>query len=108
MAKKTMDRDLFETLRARGLRKRVARTVAQAAGDARDGKVPKVVRDTVSDLRALLDEIEAKTPGVSSSRSQTSARRSQAGRKAARTRQRNATRRSQAAKKGARTRARSS
>ena len=100
MAKKTMDRDLFDTLRSRGLRKRVAKTVAQAAGEARDGKMPKVVRDTVTDLRSLLDELEDKARGGP-------ARRSQAGKKAARTRQRKATQRSQAAKRAARTRARS-
>lgn len=101
MAKKTIDSDLFDTLRARGLRKRVAKTVAQAAGEARDGKVPKVVRDTVTDLRSLLDELEDKASGGPT-------RRRQAAQKAARTRQRKATRRSQAAKKGARTRARAS
>lgn len=98
MAKQTIDRELFDRLRARGLRKNVARMVAEAA-PTRNGKAPKAVQRTVKDLRSLLEDLEDRAKGGP-------ARRSAAAQKAARTRKRAATKRSAAAKKAAKTRAR--
>jgi hypothetical protein len=92
-----IDRDLFDALRTHGIRKRVARTVADAAGKA-DKRAPEQLRRTVRDLNALLTDLESRVSGKSNTRSE-------AAKKAARTRQRKASQRSAAAKKGARTRA---
>ena len=97
MAKSKQEQELFELLRARGLRKRVARTVAEAASKA-DGTVPKPVRDLLGDMRSVVTELENRVSGKSK-------QRSEAAKKAAATRKRNAAKRSTAAKKGARTRA---
>jgi hypothetical protein len=98
MARGKREQELFDLLRARGLRKRVADTVASATAKANGGRVPKPVRDVLGDLHAAAGEIEHRVTGKSS-------KRSAAATKAARTRQRNAAKRSTAAKKGARTRA---
>ena len=95
MAKATLDRDLFDHLRARGLRKRAARLLAQSPGA--DG-ASKAARQALQDLRTAASELEERLSGGPQKRSQTAA-------KAARTRQRNAAKRSQAARKAARTRA---
>jgi hypothetical protein len=97
---KNVDQDLFDKLRATGMRKKVARTVAQAAekADGR-GKPPKVVRKTVKDLRSLVGELEDRATGGPE-------KRKAAAKKAARTRKQEALRRSEAAKRAARTRAR--
>ena len=74
------DKTLYKKARDGGLRKRVARQIADASAEAEqnsDGKAPKALRKTAS------------------------------AQKAARTRQRNAAKRSATAKKAARTRARS-
>jgi hypothetical protein len=97
MARGKQEQELFDLLRARGLRKRVARTVSQAASRA-DGTVPKPVRDALGDLRSAVTELEDRVSGKAG-------RRSEAAQKAAQTRKRNAAKRSTAAKKGARTRA---
>jgi len=95
LAKATLDRDLFDHLRARGLRKRAARLLAQSPGA--DG-ASKAARQALQDLRTAASELEERLSGGPQKRSQTAA-------KAARTRQRNAAKRSQAARKAARTRA---
>jgi hypothetical protein len=93
------DPDLFDRLRAGGLRKRVASTVTDAVGTARRrGKPPKQVERVVAELRSLAAEIEDRATGGP-------AKRQAAAKKAAATRKRNAAKRSAAAKKGARTRA---
>ena len=89
--------DLFETLRASGLRKRVARTLADTGGKGEDA-----VRETITRLRSLADDLETRVTGGSRNK------RSAAAQKAARTRRANAAKRSTAAKKGARTRAKAS
>jgi hypothetical protein len=99
MAKKKRDSDLFDHLRARGVRKRVAKAIASRRGGAKGRKKAEALaRGAITDLRSAADAIihrDAK-------------KRSEAGKKAARTRKRNAekARRSTAARKGARTRAR--
>ena len=101
MAKtKRRDQDLFGRLRSSGLRKKVARQMADAAKTARGRKKPpKAVRGVLDDLKSLTAEIEDRVTGGPAKRKATA-------KKAAATRKRNAVKRSQAAKKGARTRAR--
>ena len=101
MAKQSRTDELFEMLRARGLRTRVARALSDAAGAGRSGAATsqKAALGIIGDLRKLADELEERVTGKSSSRSE-------AAKKAARTRSRKATARSTAAKKGAVTRKR--
>jgi hypothetical protein len=87
------DRDLVDVLRASGLRKKVARALA---GSARRRKGSKTVSDSVESLRKAASHLERRSVDP---------KRSEAGKKAARTRTRNAAKRSAAAKKGAKTRA---
>ena len=97
---KRIDKDLYKAVRAGGVRKRVARTVAEAASMAKDtgGKAPEALRNTAKDLRALADTLEDRATGGP-------AKRAEAAQKAARTRKRKAGERSAAAKRGAKTRA---
>jgi uncharacterized sporulation protein YeaH/YhbH (DUF444 family) len=97
MARKSRQDELFELLRARGLRKSVARSLAKATGRA-NRTTPKGVKKVASDLRALASELEDRATGGP-------AKRKAAAKKAANTRKRNASKRSAAAKKGAKTRA---
>jgi hypothetical protein len=98
MAKNTRD-DLFDRLRKGGLRKRVAKDVADGLSSARGGRTaPKAVHGALDQLKELTEEIEDRANGGP-------ARRRAAATKAAATRKRNAARRSSAAKKAARTRA---
>jgi hypothetical protein len=90
MAKK--DKDLFETLRARGLRTKVARAVTDGGNSGE-----KAARKALGDLQSAADDIRARVTGSSS--------RTEAALKAARTRKRKAAARSASAKKGAATRA---
>src|SRR3954462_13321819 len=96
MARKSRRDELFETLRARGLRKSVARRMADATGRA-NRSTPKGVKKVASDLRALASEIEDRATGGP-------AKRKAAAKKAAATRKRTAAKRSTAAKKAAKTR----
>lgn len=97
MARKSRQDELFEMLRARGLRKRVARSIADATAST-SRRTPKGVKKVTSDLRTLAREIEDRATGGP-------AKRKAAARKAAATRKRKATKRSAAAKKAAKTRA---
>jgi hypothetical protein len=98
---KTLDNDLFDRLRASGIRKRVARDLSSALGKAGDTRASQAARGTIGDLRKLVDELEDRARGGPEKRRATA-------KKAAATRRRNATARSTAAKKAARTRARAS
>lgn len=94
------DQDLIDRLRSSGLRKKVARQVADVTSSARGrGKPPKAVRNVLDELKSLTTEIEDRLTGGPAKRKATA-------KKAAATRKRNAAKRSVAAKKGARTRAR--
>src|SRR5436309_1441903 len=97
MARKSRRDELFDMLRARGLRKSVARSLADATATA-NKRTPKSVKKVTSDLRALATELEDRAKGGP-------AKRKAAAKKAAATRKRKASARSAAAKKGARTRA---
>jgi hypothetical protein len=96
MAKK--DSDLFDTLRARGLRKSAANNLAKAFGRADNSPPSKGAKRAVSELRDLLGELESRVPG-------NDRKRKEAAKKAAATRRRKANQRSAAAKKAAQTRA---
>jgi hypothetical protein len=99
MAKKSRQDEIFEMLRARGLRKRVARSLADATAKT-SSRTPKVLRDAATDLKALASDLEDRATGGP-------AKRKAAAKKAANTRKRKATARSTAAKKAAKTRAKS-
>ena len=92
------ERDLFDTLRARGLRKSAANNLAKAFGKADNSPPSKGAKRAVSELRGLVSELEARV-------GRTDRKRSEAAKKAAATRKRKANQRSNAAKKGAQTRA---
>jgi len=96
--------ELFEMLRARGLRTRVARTVSDAVGAGRSGAATsqKAAEGVIADLRKLADELEDRIRGGSSTK------RTAGAKKAAATRKRNASKRSASAKKAAATRKRTS
>ena len=100
MAKKSRTDDLFETLRAQGLRKRVARALSdiESGGRKAGGDAEKRARQTIADLRAAADSIQSRLDGSSG--------RKAAGKKAAATRKRKSAKRSAAAKKASQTRKR--
>jgi hypothetical protein len=97
MAKTARDQ-LFDRLRTGGLRKRVAKNLADGLHNARGSRPSKSVSSVIDQLKALTAEIEDRAKGGP-------VRRSTAAKKAAATRKRNAAKRSTAAKKAARTRA---
>jgi hypothetical protein len=97
VARSKREQELFDLLRARGLRKQMARSLSSAAGKA-NGSVPKPVRSALDDLAGLGREVEDRVTGKAGKRREAAA-------KAARTRKRKAAKRSAAAKQGARTRA---
>jgi hypothetical protein len=100
MAKKSKgNAELVDRLRAGGLRRKVASSVADAIGSGTTRKQPpKAIRGVITELRKVTDEIEDRATGRT-------AKRQAAARKAATTRRKNAAQRSGAAKKAARTRA---
>lgn len=91
------EKDLSKSLRARGVRKRLARKVARATNGAAS---PKIARRAMADLASVVTEIQDRLQHGPQ-------KRSAAAKKAAATRKRKARQRSKAAKRGARTRARS-
>ena len=95
------DRDLFDKMRARGLRKSAASNLAKAFGKADKSPPSKGAKRAVSELRAVLGELESRVPG-------SDRKRKEAAKKAAATRKRKANQRSTAAKKAAQTRAKNS
>jgi hypothetical protein len=95
VAKKS-EKDLFDSLRESGVRKKVAKAASESAAKAKNGKPSKAVTQTIESLKQAASDLEHHVHGSS---------RSEAAQKAARTRQRNARKRSEAAKKGAHTRA---
>jgi len=92
------DNDLFDKLRAQGLRKSAANNLSKAFGRA-DSTPPSGAKRAVAELRSMVDELEDRARGGP-------AKRKAAAKKAAVTRKRKAKERSEAAKKAARTRAR--
>jgi hypothetical protein len=100
MAKTKRNDALFDHLRARGVRKRVANALAKRSGTGRK-KTDSLTRTAIKDLRSAADAIKSGVGGGDS-------KRSKAAKKAARTRKAEKERRSRAARKAARTRARAS
>jgi hypothetical protein len=102
MAKNKRSDDLVDHLRARGVRKKVAKALADGADGAKGRKQAEALaRTAIADLRAASEAIKDRVVNRDTDRSE-------AARKAARTRQRNAAKRSAAARTGAKTRARAS
>jgi DNA topoisomerase I len=97
MAKKQKQEDLFDVLRSSGMRKKVARALSKASGKA-GPKRRKALSASADNLRGAAAKIDKRAVDP---------KRSQAAKKAARTRKRNAQKRSAAAKRGAGTRAKS-
>jgi hypothetical protein len=92
------EKDLFKSLRARGLRKRTALEVVRAT----KGKTgPTAARRVLADLSTVVEEVGDRLR-------EGPEKRSAAAKKAAQTRKRKDRARSQAAKRAARTRARAS
>jgi topoisomerase IA-like protein len=96
---KTLDNQLFDRLRASGIRKRVARDLSSALARGQSTRASKAAHGAIGDLRKLVEELEDRARGGPQ-------KRRAAAKKAAATRKRKATARSTAAKKAARTRAR--
>ena len=92
------DTDLFDRLTAAGMRKKVARKITEAAENGGKGASNKV-HGLLEDLASLTEEARDRVAGGP-------AKRSEAAKKAARTRKRSARARSEAATKAARTRKR--
>jgi hypothetical protein len=89
------DTDLFQALRAAGLRKKVAHAVTDATRKTRPGKQSKLLVRTIENLHTAAAEIERRADGN---------KRTEAAKKAAQTRKRKATARSTASDKAAQTR----
>jgi len=99
MAKKSRTDDLFEALHAKGVRKRVAKTISRLdPNPSASTKARRRAEGVLDDLRGAVKEVEGRLTG--------DAKRKQAAKKAAATRRRNAQARSRTAKKGAATRTR--
>jgi hypothetical protein len=92
MANKSRQEELIDRLHANGLRKRVATAITGGRGGRRKGE--KRAREVLRQLEAASDTIRDEVLGRAT-------KRSEAAKKAARTRKRNADKRSAAAKKGA-------
>jgi translation initiation factor 2B subunit (eIF-2B alpha/beta/delta family) len=98
--KKRKDEDLFDRLRALGMRKGRARKVSESLHNG-SRKAPKAARRAIADLTGAAAEVQDRI-------SQGPQKRKKAAEKAARTQAKNARKRSSSAKKAARTRAKAS
>jgi hypothetical protein len=97
MAKNKRNNDLFDHLRAHGVRKRVAKALSSRGSGANGRrKAEALARTAIADLCSASEAIR--------DRVMPDTKRTEAAKKAARTRKRNAAKRSAAAKKGAATR----
>ena len=92
---KVKDKKLYRRLRSSGVRKKVARELTELPGEARNGRAPKRLRDTVERLDAGVTELRGHLRRGD---------RKTAAKKAARTRRAKAKKRSTASRKGARKR----
>jgi hypothetical protein len=99
MAKSNGNDDLFDHLHARGVRKKVAKAISSSAGNGAKGRkrAEALAQTAIADLRSASDAIKDRVVNRDS-------KRSEAAKKAARTRKRNAAKRSASAKKAAATR----
>jgi hypothetical protein len=53
-----LDKDLYEELRSKGLRKRAARTAAKAAGEAPSDGAPETLRSVAEELREVVEALD--------------------------------------------------
>jgi hypothetical protein len=97
MAKNKQAHDLFDHLRARGVRKKVAKAMADGTSAKNGKRAEALAQSAIADLRSASDAIRDRVLNRDS-------KRSKAAKKAARTRKRNAAKRSASAKKAAATR----
>ena len=97
MPKNKQADNLFDHLRASGVRKKVAKAMADGANGKSAKKAEALAQTALADLRSASDAIRDRVVNRDSNRRE-------AAKKAARTRKRNAAKRSAAAKKGAATR----
>ena len=97
MAKNKQADDLFDHLRASGVRKKVAKTMSDGASGKNGKQAEALAQTALADLRSASDAIRDRVLNRDS-------KRSEAAQKAARTRKRNAAKRSATAKKAAATR----
>jgi HAD superfamily hydrolase (TIGR01490 family) len=97
---KNRDDELFDLLRARGLRKKLAQSIAALNGNSRraGAKGERLARQTVEDLTLAAEDIRKRVL-------RSDLKRAKGARKAAQTRARNASKRTASAKKAAQTRA---
>lgn len=95
---KSRDTALVKELRARGLRKKVARKLTGSAEAAESGKTQKAFDESVQGLREAATMLERRAGRAKRAGS----RRSEAAKKAARTRKRNAAKRSARSRAGSR------
>jgi hypothetical protein len=97
MSKNKQADDLFDHLHAHGVRKKVAKAMSTGASSKNGKRAEALAQTALADLRSASDAIRDRVVNRDS-------KRSEAAKKAARTRKRNAAKRSGAAKKGAATR----
>jgi hypothetical protein len=97
MAKKR-DQDLLRTLRENGVRKKVARAASKVTGRPQSSKQTNLIDRTIEGLRSAADSLESRVGG---------SRRSEAAKKAARTRKRSSAQPSRA-RRGSKARSRAS
>ena len=97
MAKNKQTEDLFDHLRANGVRKKVAKAIADGANRTNGTRAEALAQTAIADLRSASEAIKDRVVNRDSNRSE-------AAKKAARTRKRNAAKRSAAGKKAAATR----
>jgi hypothetical protein len=97
LAKNKQSDDLFDHLRASGVRKKVARTIADGASAKNAKKAEALAQNALADLRSASEAIRDRVLNRDS-------KRGEAAKKAARTRKRRAAKRSASAKKAAATR----
>jgi len=93
MAKTRPDKDLYGRLRDSGVRKKVAKQVSDAL-PTKGSKKPAAAQKVADELSSVVDSIRDRAGGGKR-------KRSEAAKKAAKTRKANAAKRSKSAKKGA-------
>jgi hypothetical protein len=63
-----LDNDLYETLRSKGLRKRAARTAAQASHKAPSDGAPETLRAVAEDVRSVVEALDERAAAAEKSR----------------------------------------
>lgn len=63
-----LDKDLYEELRSKGLRKRAARTAAKAARKAPSDGAPETLRSVAEDLREVVEGLDERAAAAEKGR----------------------------------------